>query len=200
MAGCSKRAAACVEPSAGTRCAASHGSAPGSCDQWNSAYPSSIRRSGAAADARDGTRRGAACPPGRRRSRRRPAAGDEHLVVGDVLPVLPASRGARVAAGEETGAAGRADRALAQAVLEDGSRRGEAVEIRRADERVPVATQRVPVAGRCRSRGCSACRSSPWCSRHSVTHAPMHGLECRWRDSHRAGSAAADRSRSNMRL
>jgi hypothetical protein len=70
-------------------------------------------------------------------------ARDEHLVRRDVLPVLAAARGARVAAGQERGARGGRDRALGEGVLEERPLPREAVHVGRPDEAVTVASKRV---------------------------------------------------------
>ena len=68
---------------------------------------------------------------------------DRQLVGGDGLTVLAHARRARVAPGQEAGAAGSAQRVLHEAAVEAHAAGRQGVQVRGADERVPGAAQRV---------------------------------------------------------
>jgi len=70
-------------------------------------------------------------------------AGDEDFVGWNVLAVLAAPGGARVAAGEKAGAAGCAYGTLRECVLKTGSRLRQAVDVGRSHVRIAVAAKSV---------------------------------------------------------
>ena len=68
---------------------------------------------------------------------------DQPLVLRDRLPVLAGLRGAGIAPGQEAGPRGRAERVLAEGVLEEDAAGGQAVDPGRPHPGVAVAAQRV---------------------------------------------------------
>ena len=70
-------------------------------------------------------------------------ARDEHLIFGDVLPVLPCTAGARVTPGQKRRTARGAYRVLTVGAGKADALRRQLVQMRRADIRVAVAAERV---------------------------------------------------------
>ena len=69
--------------------------------------------------------------------------GDGDFVAGYGLAVLPAARGARIASGEKTGSAGRADGTLREGVFKEDALFGEAIQVGGVYIRVAITAEGV---------------------------------------------------------